>query len=270
MNQKVKTSGSDILKCVKRVLESGQFILGKELEAFERELADWAGVKYAIGVKSGTDALLLSLRALETPRKGVITTPFTFIATAESIVNAGYTPVFSDITENHLLDPDKIVVREEGVIMPVHLFNQKCDMAKIMRIARKHRLAVIEDSCQHFSKGIEGDLKCFSFYPTKMLAGIGDGGAVLTNSKKLADKIRMLRNHGSDPQNKYLHHIIGYNSRLDEIHATVLRERLKGEFINTQTYATGKYYPRPLHLQPCFKYLGYKKGDFPIAEKMAI
>ena len=262
----------DLENAVLKVIRSGQFILGEEVESFERELAAWAGVKYVIGVNSGTDALLLALRAIG-KQGDIITTPFTFISTAETIVNAGYNPVFADIGEDLLIDPyqirQQIFRRESGTgIIPVHLFNKKCDMEEIMKIARRYNMFVIEDSCQHFSKGIDGDLKCFSFYPTKMLGGMGDGGAVLTNNKELADKIRMLRNHGSDPNDKYLNRYIGVNSRLDEIQAAVLRIKLKqGNFINKQTFESGKYYPRPLHLQPCFRYLKYKKGDFPITEK---
>jgi len=252
--------------------KTNKYVLGKELEAFERDLSRWAGVKYVIGVNSGTDALYLSLRALEIGvYDEVITSVFSFISPAEEIVNCGADPVFVDIKDDKNIDEDKIKITDKTkAIIPVHLFNKKCEMRKIMKIARKHKLKVIEDSCQHFSKGIYGDLKCFSFYPTKMLGGTRDGGAVLTNSKRLADKIRMLRNHGSDPKNKYLHRYIGKNSRLDEAQAKLLRRRLKkGVFINKQTFESGRYYSIPLHLQPCFRYLNYKKGDFPEAERIS-
>jgi dTDP-4-amino-4,6-dideoxygalactose transaminase len=201
----------------------------------------------------------------------VITTPFTFVATAESIVNAGGIPIFVDIGEDKNINPDLIYPKisdETEAILPVHLFGRQADMKKIMKIAKEHDLFVIEDMAQSFGLPLKGDIGCLSFYPTKKLGGIGDGGMIITNKKWIADKIRLLRNHGSSPENKYFHEVIGENSRLDEIQAAVLRERLKHLPKNFK-YDETKYYPYPLHLLPCFRYLGYHKGDFPVAEKIA-
>ena len=267
----------EIDKAVLRVLRSGQYINGKEVKVFEDEVCRFLGVKYAVAVSSGTHALLLSLRALGIGKGDeVITTPFTFIATAETIAEAGAKPVFVDIEpifENiDSLQIEKAITKKTKAIIPVHLFGQLADMDHIMKIARKYKLAVIEDSAQAFGiKGIDSDCKCLSFYPTKVLGGCGDSGMILTNQKRMADKLRMLRNHGSSPKDKYKHLIFGTNSRMDEIQAVILRVKLKHfkELSKDFQYPDGIYYPLPLHLQPCFKYLGYKKGDFPVAEKEA-
>lgn len=264
----------EIYRAVKRVLDSGKFILNKEVGALEEEVARFCGVKYAIGVNSGTDALLLSLKALGIKQGEVITTPFTFIATAEVIANVGAKPVFADIGEDLNINPDLIeekITPRTKAILPVHLFGKLADMKKIKRLARKYKLKILEDAAQAFgTEGVgQGDIACFSFYPTKILGGCGDGGMIITNSKKLADKVRMLRNHGSSPKEKYLNLTLGTNSRLDEIQAAILRVKLKHFNPKGFSFPSGVYYPRPLHLQPCFKYLGYKKGDFPIAEREA-
>lgn len=324
----------EINGAIQAVLESQQFILGYEVEEFERRMAEYCGVKHAIGVASGTGALLLSLKA-NGVSGGVITTPFTFFATAGAIHNAGATPVFADI------EPDTYNINAEEVkklldsksnkmiraIIPVHLFGQAADMDALMEVAEEHDLVVIEDAAQAIGEEYNGKkvgsiaMGCFSFFPSKNLGGYGDGGLVTTNDDELADKIRTLRMHGAKP--KYYHHVVGYNSRLDTMQAAILgvklnhleewtnkrrdnamfysqaldditddkletpqiakgrrhifnqytirvkngkRDNLKG-FLEGQGISTAIYYPLPLHLQPCFSFLGYKKEDFSAAEK---
>ena len=233
----------------KKIIDKGEFIGGEEVEKFEKEFANFCRVKHAISVNSGTDALFLSLKALGVGvGDEVITTPFTFIATAEAIANCGATPVFVDIkSDTFNIDPVKIeeyltkkTRRRQGfggrakAIMPVHLFGRIADMSEITKIAKKHKLYVVEDACQAVGAeyqgkkvGAFGDLGCFSFFPSKNLSAMGDGGMIVTNNKKLADKIKLLKNHGSSPKNKYKNLILGTNSRLDNIQATVLRIKLK-------------------------------------------
>ncbi|MCW3129906.1 MAG: DegT/DnrJ/EryC1/StrS family aminotransferase [Methanophagales archaeon] len=324
----------EINEAIQTVLESQQFILGPQVEEFERRIANYCNAKHAIGVASGTDALLLSLKASGISG-GVVTTPFTFFATAGAIHNAGATPIFADI------EPDTYNIDAEEVkkllgsksnkmiraIIPVHLFGQAADMDAIMKIAEEHDLVVIEDAAQAIGEEYNGkkvgsmSIGCFSFFPSKNLGGYGDGGLITTNDDELADKIRTLRMHGAKP--KYYHHVIGYNTRLDTIQAAILavklnhleewttkrrdnarfyskalsditedelelpqiaegrkhifnqytirvkngrRDNLK-EFLEGQGISTAIYYPLPLHLQPCFSFLGYKRGDFPVAEE---
>ena len=264
-----------ILLAAERVLNSGQFVKGKEVCLLEEAAAKRCFARYAVGVNSGTDALFLSLKALRIGSGDeVITTPFTFIAASEAIANCGAKPVFADIGDDLNIDADLIeraVTRKTKAILPVHLFGRMADMRKIKKIAKKYKLKIIEDSAQAFGTPLSGDVACISFYPTKVLGACGDAGMVITNSKKLAEKIRILANHGSSPGFKYLHLEVGINSRMDEIQAAILREKLKtfDEFKKTFSYDQTKYYPIPLHLQPCFRYLGYKKGDFPKAELAA-
>jgi dTDP-4-amino-4,6-dideoxygalactose transaminase len=222
---------------VQKVLDSQRFILGEECRAFEREAARFLGVKHAIGVASGTDALILSLAALGV-REGdeVITTPFSFFATASSVLRLGAKPVFCDIEDETLnIDPKKIeakITRRTRALLPVHLFGRACRMDEILRVARRRGLAVVEDAAQSFGAsykgrmtGSFGDAGCFSFYPTKNLGGAGDGGLITTNSSKLDEKLRLLRDHGS--RKKYVHELLGWNSRLDELQAAVLRVKLR-------------------------------------------
>jgi len=321
----------DVDRAVERVMESQCFILGEEVENFENRIAKYCRAKNAIGVASGTDALLLSLRALKVgPGDRVITSPFTFFATAGAIHNVGATPVFADIElDTYNIDPEKIegVLNKDSskikAILPVHLYGQMADMRPILEMAQDYNLAVIEDAAQTMGAdysgkkaGTLGDVGCFSFFPSKNLGGAGDGGMVVTNDSELAEKIRNLRVHGS--RQKYYHHVVGYNSRLDALQAAILNMKLDhlGEwsgrrranagfyndelqlngletpssagnrthvynqytirtdrrdglvsFLNAEGIGTAVYYPLPLHLQPCFSYLGYKKGDFPNAEK---
>lgn len=314
---------------IKNVVDNGNFILGEQVEKFEKKLTNYCGVKHAIGVASGSDALFLALKALDIKEGDeVITTPFTFFATAGAISRCNAKPVFVDINKDYNINPEKIkesITKKTKAIIPVHLFGLPCDMNKIMKIAREYNLKVIEDAAQALGTEFEGkkvcsfgDAGCLSFFPTKNLGGAGDGGAVLTNNDELAEKIKILRVHGSKP--KYFNKFIGINSRLDTLQAAILiakfpflekwnKQRneaaefynsslkntngifcpsnIKGRTYNIYTirlksknqkdllkeYLTkagignGIYYPFPLHLQECYNYLGYKKGDFPESEK---
>ena len=248
LSAQYKSIKEEIDTAVKKVLESTVFIGGKEVEEFEKEVAEFCGVKHAIGLNSGTDALFLSLKALGVgPGDEVITAPFTFIATAGVIANCGAKPVFADINpETFNIDPSKIeekITKKTKAILPVHLFGQMADMDEIMSIARKRNLFVVEDAAQAIgatqkfeirnskfeirSAGSVGDFGCFSFFPSKNLGAYGDGGMVVTDNDEFAEKIRLLKNHGSSPKEKYLNLIIGTNSRLDAIQAAILRVKLK-------------------------------------------
>ncbi len=218
------------------VLERGAFIMGKELDEFEQAFADYIGVRHCVGVSSGTDALDLAMQALGLgPGDQVITVPNTFIATTEAISHSGASIRWVDVDpRTYNLDPAKLeaeITPHTKAILPVHLYGQPADMAPIMAIARKHGLQVIEDCAQaHGAKyrgrkvGTFGDLACFSFYPGKNLGAYGDGGAVLTNDDELANRIRLLRNHGS--RDKYIHLVEGYCHRLDNLQAAVLNVKL--------------------------------------------
>jgi dTDP-4-amino-4,6-dideoxygalactose transaminase len=227
----------EIDAAIRDVLEQTRFILGPNVSALEEEVAAYHDLPYAIGVANGTDALLLALRACGIEQGDeVITTPFTFIATAEVIAILKAKPVFVDICpDTYNLDysriADKITAKTKAII-PVHLFGHPADMNPIMEIARKYNLKVIEDCAQAFGAkynsakvGSIGDVGCFSFFPSKNLAGYGDGGMVITKSKEIAEQIKILRNHGSEK--RYYHHDVGYNSRLDEIQAAIIRVKLK-------------------------------------------
>lgn len=222
------------------VCNSQHYILGKHGAALEQEIALYCGAKYAVGVASGTDALLLSLMAAGVGAGDkVITTPFTFFATAGSIARLGAVPVFADIDPaTYNIDPsavESILKRgQRGVkaIIPVHLYGQCADMTPINKAARKHGLTVIEDAAQSIGAeykgkraGVLGDICCLSFYPTKNLGCFGDGGMVVTDNARLAEKVKMLRVHGS--AKRYYHDLVGANSRLDEIQAAVLRVKLR-------------------------------------------
>ncbi|AFY61459.1 DegT/DnrJ/EryC1/StrS aminotransferase family protein [Synechococcus sp. PCC 6312] len=244
---------TEIQAAIDRVLESGQFILGPDVTALENELAQFLGVRFAIAVNSGTDALIISLRALGIgPGDEVITTPFSFFATAESITLVGARPVFVDICpETFNINPTLIaaaITSRTKAIMPVHLFGQPARMGEILEIAQAHDLKVIEDTAQaigaqyfgtcldcqcqagtqqqlqgKFVGGI-GDMGAFSFFPTKNLGAYGDGGLITTNDPELAELAKMLRVHGS--RQRYIHEMIGYNSRMDSIQAAILRVKL--------------------------------------------
>jgi len=206
------------------------------VEAFEQEMAAYCGTSHAVGVASGTDALQLALMACGVgPGDEVITTPFTFIATTEAIVNCGATPVFADIEpETFNLDPSLVeehVSPRTKALLPVHLYGHPCDMTRIMEIGRRHGLKVIEDCAQALGAswtgrrvGSFGSAGCLSFFPSKVLGAYGDGGMVVTNDADVADRVRMLRNHGS--RVKYHHEVNGFNSRLDALQAAILRVKL--------------------------------------------
>ena len=227
----------EIKTALKEILDSGRFILGRNVASFEQEVASYHKIKAAVALASGTDALYLSLRALDIKEGDeVITTPFTFIASAEAITYVGATPVFADIDRNTLnIDPSKIaekITPKTRAIVVVHLFGQPADMDEIMVIATRHGLKVIEDSAQAFGAlykgspvGSIGDAGCFSFYPSKNLGAYGDGGMMITNDPEISGNVKLLRNHGTT--GPYQHSFIGYNSRLDEIQAAILRIKLR-------------------------------------------
>jgi dTDP-4-amino-4,6-dideoxygalactose transaminase len=321
---------NDVLKSIGEVLDSQVCIGGPKVAELEKQVAELSGCKFGIGMSSGTDALLASLMTLGIGSGDVvITTPFTFFATAGCIARTGAKPVFVDIDPKTFnINPaliEKAVTKKTKAIMPVHLYGQMADMDAIMSIAEKHNLAVIEDAAQAIGSiykgkraGSIGTCGCFSFFPSKNLGGIGDGGMVVCNDEKLATKMRLMRDHGQYPQ--YYYHFVGGNFRLDPIQAAALLVKLpylnewsqarrkNAEFYNKKFAGTSIktpyvhsdcitiynqyvirvmnrdemaanlkknnigcaiYYPVPLHLQECFAYLGYKKGDFPEAEKAA-
>jgi dTDP-4-amino-4,6-dideoxygalactose transaminase len=221
---------------IQGVIRSGHFIMGPNVKAFEREVAEYLGVKHAIGLNSGTDALVIGLRALGVgPGDEVITTPFTFFATAEAISMVGATPVFVDIEPDTFnIDVSQLesrITSRTKAIIPVHLFGHAADMDPIMELAQRYGLKVLEDVAQAFGAryrgrmaGTIGDIGAFSFFPTKNLGCYGDGGLLTTNDDGVADMASMLRAHGS--RKKYFNEKIGYNSRLDEIQAAILRVKL--------------------------------------------
>jgi len=323
------TIRDEVTRAIGEVCESQAFALGPAVAQFEQNVAAYCGSKHAIGVSSGTDALLVALMALGLgPGDEVITTPFTFFATAGCIVRVGAKPVFVDVDPvSYNIDPagvEERITKRTRAIIPVHLFGHVAQMKPIMDIARRHNLAVIEDACQAIGAsqdgvkaGNFGDCGCFSFYPTKNLGGFGDGGLVTTNSDELAQQIRILRDHGQSP--RYFYRVIGGNFRLDGIQGAVLNVKLKylerwndarrrhaglydrlfaGSPVKTpkidannvciyhqytvtvserdalQKYladhgiGSAIFYPKPLHVQDCFKNLGYHEGDMPVAERL--
>ncbi len=219
------------------VLEKQQFILGPEVSQLESEIAEYIGCRYAIGCASGSDALLLALLSLELAAGDeIITTPFTFVATAGAISRIGARPVFVDIDpDTYNIDPNEVeraVTPRTKAILPVHLYGLPAAMRSIMQLAGKHRLPVIEDAaqalgsaCDNRKAGNIGTVNCFSFFPSKNLGCAGDGGMVTTNDPELADRVRVLRVHGS--RHKYHSEILGINSRLDALQAAILRVKLK-------------------------------------------
>ncbi len=227
----------EIDAAIQRVVQSGQFVLGPEVKAFEDEIATYCGTRYAVGVASGTDALHLALLACGVEAGDeVITTPFTFIATAESVVKCGARPVFADIDpKTYNIDPSQIepkITSKTRAILPVHLYGQPAAMEPILEMARKHNLKVIEDCAQALGAeykgkkvGSFGDAGCLSFFPSKVLGAYGDGGMVVTNDASIAEAVRMLRVHGSKAT--YQHVMHGFNSRLDALQAAVLRVKLR-------------------------------------------
>jgi dTDP-4-amino-4,6-dideoxygalactose transaminase len=329
-----RTIRTEIMATVEAVCEEQGFVLGPRVQELEQALAAYVGSAHAVGCASGSDALLLSLMAVGVGAGDeVITVPFTFFATAGSISRLGAKPVFVDIRPDTLnLDPahlDQAVTRRTKAIIPVHLFGQCAEMEAINRVAAGRGLKVIEDACQAIGAarhgkraGVLGDTACFSFFPSKNLGGFGDSGMITTNDAELADRLAMLRVHGSKV--RYVHEYVGINSRLDALQAAVLRVKLnhldrwtEGRRRNATRYAqlfaaanlgervvlpkteagnfhvfnqftiraqkrdelraylkdkgigTEIYYPIPLHLQSCYRDLGYHKGSFPVSERAA-
>jgi len=318
------------------VVRSGYFIMGPKVTELEEKVASYCQSKYAVAVSSGTDALLIALMAADIgPGDEVITTPYTFFATAGSIARTGAKPVMVDIEPaNFNIDVTRIeaaITPNTKAILPVHLYGQCADMDPILEIARKHKLVVIEDAAQAIGSeykgrraGSIGDYGCFSFFPTKNLGGFGDGGLVTTSSKELYEKLKILRVHGMEP--KYYHQLLGGNFRMDALQAAVVTAKLQfledwtqkrrdhaklynrefqsnqlvpplslppetfqrhiynqyvirvGEgkrdalrqYLADHNIAAEIYYPVSLHEQACFQYLGYKKGDFPVAEQASV
>ena len=331
LNAQYEPIVDDIKKAIDDVISTHKYILGPPVKEFEEKIAEYCEAKYAVGCASGTDALVLALKALEIGNGDeVITTPFTFFATAGSIHRVGAKPVFVDIKPDTFnIDSDKIeaaITEKTKAIMPVHLFGQPSEMDKITVIAKKHNLKVIEDNAQGIGArfdgkvaGTIGDIGTLSFFPSKNLGAMGDGGMCLTNDPELAARLRQLRVHGENP--KYFHKWVGLNSRLDTMQAAILLQKLphlekwsqqrrengqyyyenmkdipqikmpvihkKAKTIYNQFTLIAEnrdellsylrengigcavYYPKPLHIQECFSYLNYKKGDLPVSEKLA-
>lgn len=312
------------------LFESQQFILGIPVSEFESLFAQYCGSAEAVGVSSGTDALIISLMALGIgPGDEVLTSPFSFIASAGCITAVGATPVFADIdSETYNIDPEaleKKITKKTKAIIPVHLYGLPADMNPIMEIANKKKIPVIEDACQSVGAeyqqqkvGTFGKTGCFSFFPTKNLGAFGDGGIVVTEDEALAKKMRKIRVHGS--KSRYESELLGRNMRLDALQAIVLDVKMKYldewnnrrrsiakfyseklaslpvelplehpgfhsvfnqytirvlnrdkliSYLEEKEIGYSVYYPIPIHLQPCYDFLGYKKGDFPEAEMAA-
>jgi len=322
---------NEVNAAVQQVMDSCRFVLGENVANFERDFAGFCGTDFAVGVANGTDALRLALLACGIGKGGkVITTPNTFIATTEAISQTGAKIVFVDIDpDTYNIDVSQIeekINERTQAILPVHIFGEPADMNPIMEIARKHNLKVIEDACQAHGAEYEGrkagsigDAGCFSFYPSKNLGAFGDGGMVVTGDEEVTQRTKIFRDHGQ--MKKYEHLVEGYNSRLDEIQATILRVKLRRldewnklrrknaliynellkdvdevvtpseaeharhvyhlyvirtprrhelqEWLKSKGIGTGLHYPIPLHLQRAYEYLGYKEGDFPVAEESA-
>ena len=261
LKREYKALKKDIDKQLKDCLGSQQWILGPKVSEFEEKVAKYLGINYAIGVASGTDALMISLNALALKLKGkgnfdkkdeIITTPFTFVATAEAIVRSGATPVFVDIdSDTFNISPsciEKAITKNTVGILPVHLYGFPCDMIKISKIAKKYNLFTVEDCAQSFGASIGakkagsfGDCGAFSSFPSKNLGGFGDGGLIITNNKTIAELAKALRKHGQTSQ--YKADYIGYNSRLDSIHAAVLLAKLEhiDKFNNARIRIAKKY-----------------------------
>jgi len=322
----------EIDSAIREVIKSGAFAGGPFVERFEEEFARFCGTFHAVGVGSGTDALWFALLGLGIGSGDeVITVPMTFVATAEAISFCGAKPVFVDIDEEtYTMDTEqleKAITPRTKAIIPVHLYGQTADMDRILEIAKRHNLHVIEDACQAHgaeykgkkagSMGIAG---CFSFYPGKNLGAFGEAGAIVTSDERLKRKMQVLRDHGQET--KYHHSVVGWNGRMDGIQGAILRVKLKRLAPANQARRTlahlysellaplkqivapnegkdrqhvyhvyavrvqdrdhvlkrlcergigcGVHYPIPIHLQPAYQSLGYKTGDFPVAEQCAL
>lgn len=323
---------TEVMAAIEATCDEQSFVLGPRVAALEDALVKYVGSAHAVGVASGSDALLLALMAMGVKAGDeVVTVPFTFFATGGAISRLGAKPVFVDIRPDTFnMDPNLVaqaITTRTKAIIPVHLFGQCADMEAINVIAKRKAVGVIEDACQAIGAarkgvraGVLGDVGCFSFFPTKNLGGFGDGGLVTTNDLALADAIAMLRVHGSHV--RYVHERIGINSRLDALQAAVLLVKLKyldqwtegrrrnaaryerlfaeakllervtlptteavnfhvfnqftiraqkrdelRSYLKDKSVGTEVYYPVPLHLQNCYRDLGYAKGTFPVCER---
>jgi len=324
----------EILAAIERVCDSQRFIMGPEITALEDEMARMLGVRHAIAVSSGTDSLLLALMALDIrPGDEVITSTYSFFATAGAVARLGARPVLVDIDDTTFnLVPEHVeaaITPRTKAVIPVHLFGLAADMDPLLDIASRRRIALVEDAAQAIGAtyksrllGGLGAFGCFSFFPSKNLGAFGDAGLLTTNDDGLGKRARLLRTHGMEP--RYYHHVVGANFRMDALQAAVLRVKAphlaswtEGRRANAQRYrtlfrdaglldrvtlpvepadrrhifnqfvirsadrdglkkhleergiGTEIYYPVPFHLQPCFSYLGHRRGDFPQAERAA-
>ena len=242
LRDRFKEEGKAIIKIVEKVLSRGNLILTKEVQNFEKSICKFTGAKFCLGLNSGTDALMMSLWSSGI-KKGdeVITSPISFVATANSIIHVGAKPVFVDVGDDLNINPDLIeaaITKKTKAIMPVHWTGRVCEMEKIVKIAKKYKLKIIEDAAQATGAyykgkhaGTFGKISAFSTHPLKNLNALGDGGFIITNEKKLYDKIKLYRSHGLEGRDDAK--IIGVNSRLDSINAEVLSFRLKKLFIRT-------------------------------------
>jgi len=258
LKQQYQNLRKEIDQAVNEALINAHYILGPNVQAFEQEAADYLGVKHAIGVASGTDALHLALLACDIkPGDEIITPAFTFIATLEAILYCGATPVFIDIDPDNfnldLMQLESLINKKTKAIIPVHLYGNPVNMIELLHIADKHHLQVIEDAAQSFGArweqrqtGSFASCGCYSFYPSKNLGAYGDGGLLVTNSDTIYEDLIVLRNHGS--YTRYHHEKLGYNSRLDEIQAAILRVKLRYiDQFNQQRHAAAQYYSQLLH-----------------------
>ncbi len=345
LKKQFETIKPAVMAVTEEIYDSQQFILGPKVKELEEKLAAYCQCRFAVGVSSGTDALLVSLMSAGVGTGDlVITTPYTFFATVGCITRVGASPIFVDIDPDTFnIDPCKLEATLSAMdenqrsrlkaVMPVHLFGQCADMEPILELAKAYRLEVIEDAAQAIGSeyafsdgtarraGTMGSYGCFSFFPSKNLGAFGDGGMVTTNSQTLYERLSIMRGHGAKP--KYYHKVIGGNFRLDALQAAILivklerldewtekrrqnaalyrklfeeaevkqvilplekskrhiynqfgvriKERREGlrDFLNARGVGTEIYYPLPLHVQECFRHLGYKANDFPVSEKTA-
>lgn len=241
LSDEITSIRKEIDQAISKVIDHGQFVMGPEVRNFESNVDNYLGTKYAVSVNSGTDALMIALRSSGVSAGDeVITTPFTFFATAEAISNIGAKPVFADISlQDFNIDPvsiEKIITSKTKAILPVHLFGMPCKMSRIKNLAEKNHLKIIEDCAQSFGASYQnelsnqktgnlGDASAFSFFPSKNLGGFGDGGLIATNDKEIAEMAAILRTHGA--KQKYHNEILGYNSRLDTMQAAILNVKLQ-------------------------------------------
>ncbi len=325
---------ADFDAALQAVLERGDFILGEDVSRFEQEAADFLGARYAVGVASGSDALVIGSDLLGFKEGAEVLTPtFTFFASTSCVARLGGRPVLVDMDPKtlnmDLVDAERKITERTVGIIPVHLFLQATPMQQVMDLAHRYNLKVLEDAAEAWGMeclvdgawrkaGTIGDIGIYSFFPTKTLGAYGDAGLMVTNNEALYQKMRSYRVHGSTV--KYHHDYIGYNSRLDTLQAAILRVKLKrtedaiaarariaarytarlsqlpevripkvaegnrgvyyvynilvprrdelAAYLKEKGIGTSIYYPKPLHLQKCFAYLGYREGDFPVAERI--